>query len=376
MNCPSKDLLRCHADGELSAPEAERIDEHLRSCERCGKQFSALRDRADRIQRTLGMLAPGEGESGTDPAVAYARFVAAEPAPPPRPSLSWRAPVWGSAAACVLVLLFTFAPARSWGQKFLSMLRVQKIAVVPVDLEAATAQLRGSGNEKLIAQLISDNVVVTMKPGDPTQAASAQNATEMAGFPVIALDVLGTPQRISVTGEGAFQMTLDHDRIQAVLDAAGRSDIQVPQSIDGSIVAVHIPKAVHMAYGSCSQAQGGANCINFVQIPSPAVSVPPDLNLAALAQAGLQIAGMDAAEAQAFSQTVDWSSTLVIPIPLNASSYQTIAVDGVNGTLVETPARANFAARYALIWVKNGIIYSLAGSGTSDTALTVAESLH
>jgi anti-sigma factor RsiW len=376
MNCPSKDLLRSYADNELSAPETERLNEHLRYCEHCVEQLTELRDHSERVQKMLGVLTPAENEATTDPALAYACIADAGPTLPRRFLFRWRAPVWGSAAACALILLFSFAPARSWGQKFLSMLRVQKIAVVPVDFETATAQLRNSGNEKMIAQLISDDVVVTMKPGNPVSATDAQNATEMAGFPVTTLDALGAPQRISVTGEGAFQMTLDHDRIQAVLDAAGRSDIQVPESVDGSLVAVHIAKAVHMQYGSCSQAQAAANCVNFVQVPSPTISVPPTLNIAALAEAGLQVAGMDAAEAQAFSQTVDWSSTLVIPIPQNASSYQTIPVDGVNGTLLEAPARGNFTGRYALIWVKNGIVYSLAGSGTPDTALEVAESLH
>ncbi|MGH9639156.1 MAG: hypothetical protein ACRD3Y_03785, partial [Bryobacteraceae bacterium] len=119
-----------------------------------------------------------------------------------------------------------------------------------------------------------------------------------------------------------------------------------------------------------------ANCVNFIQVPSPTVSVPPTLNIAALAEAGLQVAGMDAAQAQAFSQSVDWSSTLVIPVPENAGSYETVPVDGVNGTLIASLPRAHSPGGYALIWVKNGIVYSLAGGGSADTALAVAESLH
>jgi hypothetical protein len=378
MNCPTEDVLRRYADRELSAPE---MDEHLGSCDRCRRRLGEVRERTGRVHELLGVLAP----AGTDPdpAPAYARIASsiatAEPAPPRRASFFRRPPVWSAAAAaCALIFLFTFSPARSWGQRFLTMLRVQKVAVVPVDLQTVTAQLRGSGQQKLIAQFISDNVVVTMKPGAPVTTATPEAAAAMAGFPAIALPALGTPQRISVTGEGAFQMTLDSSRIQALFDAAGRSDLSVPASVNGSLVAVHIPKSVHMQYGTCSKASHvpPAGCVNFIQVPTPTVSVPPSLNIAALAEAGLQVAGMDAAQAQAFSQSVDWSSTLVIPIPENAGSHETVPVDGVNGTLISSLPRPHSPGGYALIWVKNGIIYSLAGGGSADTALSVAESLH
>jgi hypothetical protein len=86
---------------------------------------------------------------------------------------------------------------------------------------------------------------------------------------------------------------------------------------------------------------------------------------------------MSAAEADAFCKTVDWSSTLVIPVPQSGgSSYRTIPVDGVNGTLIEVPPHDNFIGRYALIWVKNGMVYSLGGKGTSSRALAAVESLN
>ncbi|MGH9581506.1 MAG: hypothetical protein ACRD4O_01045 [Bryobacteraceae bacterium] len=379
MKCPATDSLRAYGDKELSAPEFERIEEHLRSCQFCDAQLGALRERANRVGDAMNLLKP-ENEDGADPASAYAAFRAAmSEAEPERSRRSfgfWKTPAWGAAAVCALVLLFSFAPARSWGQRFLSMLRVQKVAVVPVDLSAVTAEVGNSGGEKLIAQLISDNVTVTMKPGKPAPASTPQAASRMAGFPVTTLDALGTPQSISVTDEAGFYMTLDRERIDAVLDQIGRSDIRVPDSVDGSIVAVHIPKAVHLRYGSCSQTGADTACIDFVQVPSPVVSVPPALNVSALAEAALQVAGMSAAEAHAFCQTVDWSSTLVIPVPQDASSYRTIPVEGVNGTLIQAPARGKFPGGYALIWTKNGIIYSVSGEGSADPALAVAESLN
>jgi len=110
-----------------------------------------------------------------------------------------------------------------------------------------------------------------------------------------------------------------------------------------------------------------------VQAPSPTVSVPPDLNMSKIAEAALGLAGMSPAEAHSFCQTVDWSSTMVVPIPRNSSSYETVAVDGVEGTLItETFPQGN---RYSLLWIKNGVIHSLIGHGNSSDALTLAASL-
>jgi len=70
---------------------------------------------------------------------------------------------------------------------------------------------------------------------------------------------------------------------------------------------------------------------------------------------------------------VDWSSTLVVPIPRNSSSYENVSVDGIEGTLItETLSQGN---RYSLLWIKNGVIHSLMGHGSSSDALTLAASL-
>lgn len=392
MNCTTDGTLRAYFDHELSTSESQAIQQHLVSCPACRARVDTIQTGASIAHSQLAALAPGQEE--IDSVLAYSHFCEKYEGReyntwPKRVFGGWRRPVWGGlAAACALIAVLSFAPGRTWAQKILSMLRVQKVAVVPVNLSAVTSPDGDHGREKLLAQLISDNVVVTMKPGEPTSATTVQAASEMAGFKVRTLDGLGPQQRISVSDEGAFHMTLDRDRIQAVLDQAGRSDIQIPASVDGSTIAVHIPKLVNVRYGNCAVAQvrsgagpsptesSGQSCIDFVQVPSPIVSVPPALNITALAEAGLQIAGMSAAEAQAFCKTVDWSSTLVIPVPQNGGSYRTIPVDGVNGTLIEVPPHDNFIGRYALIWVKNGMVYSLRGKGLSSRALAAVESLN
>ncbi len=401
MTCIADGVLRARLDGELGEPERLEVESHLADCAGCRQRAEAIARQAKGVHAILSGLDPLGNEAPADARIAFARFRAEHltPGAPERaPSIVERLfarrlrPVWGAMAALVVVAGFlSFAPARGWAQKILAMLRVQKIAVVTIDPESVAALSPEADNAgKMIGKLISDNLVVTMDPGKPQPAPTADEASQSAGFKVRSLTALALPAQYSVQGEGAFHLTLNRDRLQAIFEEAGRSDIQLPASLDGATIAVHVPRAVFVRYGNCrkpghgdaappDQGQSAApdsGCTFLAQVPSPTVSVPPDLSIGQVAEAALQIGGMSREAAHAFCQTVDWTSTLVIPIPRDASSYQTVAVDGVEGTLI---SMSRFGARhpagYTLLWVKNGIIYSLAGHGDSGNAVALADSL-
>ena len=62
--------------------------------------------------------------------------------------------------------------------------------------------------------------------------------------------------------------------------------------------------------------KGGATprCISLIELPSPVVSAPQEIDPAQIAQVALQFMGMNANDAANFTQTVDWTSTLVLPV--------------------------------------------------------------
>ncbi len=180
-----------------------------------------------------------------------------------------------------------------------------------------------------------------------------------------------------------------------MLDEAAGSVFVLPQEVDGTDVSVNIPSSVSIAFGACPEPskEGVAqremkretetsgspgrvykDCVIFGQIPSPEVSAPASLDIAKLAQLGLEFTGMTAEEAAQFTSTVDWTSTLLVPIPKNAANYEQIAVDGVTGTLIERPS--DDAPQFALLWIKDDIIYTVGGLGNnSQRALEIANSL-
>ena len=407
MTCIHDGILRAHMDGELSGAELAGVTEHLVSCAHCRDLFEKLRAERTQTENLLATLAPAADSIAINSAIAYAQFNRQfGTAPEPKATLIARLfaprwhPAWGLAGlAIVVAILVTVNPVRTWAQRVLAMLRVQKIQVVTID---PTTLMSSSEPEsrpyKLINQFMADNVVVTMDPGKPDIVSNVTKATQLAGYPIRRIGNLGAPRSVEINGETAFQMTINRDRVTTLLDEIGRSDIQIPESANGALIAVHIPKTVISTYGDCpvrhryvssnpqSQAEALAerkmerlanvkdtNCTYLIQAPSPTVSVPPDLNMSDIAEAALELVGMTPAEAHSFCQTVDWSSTLVVPIPRNSSSYETVTVDGVEGTLItETLSQGN---RYSLLWIKHGVIHSLAGHGNSSDALSLAASL-
>lgn len=405
MICIHDGILRARLDGELADAELAEVNQHLASCADCRARFEKLSAQATLTGDLLATLAPTGDDTVMNPTIAYTEF-SSQFGSAVEPKASWVTrlfaprwrPAWGLAAALVLVVVLVGVnPVRMWAQRVLAMLRVQKIAVVSID---PTTLMTGSGPDarpyRLINQFIADNVVFTMEPGRPDVVTDASQAAQVAGYPVRTIGNLGAPQSIQVNGETAFQMTVNRDRVQTLLDEIGRSDIHIPESANGALVAVHIPKVVLSMYGDCplphrystSQSQAehtverklermasikNTNCTYFVQAPSPTVSVPPDLKMSEIAEAALQLAGMSASEAHSFCQTVDWSSTMVVAIPRNTGSYETVTVDGVEGTLItENLSEGN---RYSLLWIKNGVIHSLGGRGNASDALNLAASL-
>ena len=44
---------------------------------------------------------------------------------------------------------------------------------------------------------------------------------------------------------------MDRERLQDVVDQAGRPDLLVPATIDGAMVSVNVPRSITLQYGDC-----------------------------------------------------------------------------------------------------------------------------
>jgi hypothetical protein len=298
----------------------------------------------------------------------------------------WRFAWAASLAAALLLVSLLFPAGRSFAQRLLATLRVEKVQTVALDLPAMNDSKFDRHVQQALRQMISKNVVVTLdEKAQP--ANSQQQASALAGFPVRLLSARTDTPKLHVEGAHAFHMTVDRARLQDVLDQAGRPDLLLPATIEGATVSVQVSRSVAAAYGSCANQEGNSetnsqqetgsdnDCVILLQAPSPVVNVPSDLNLQQLAEIALQFAGMSDVQARQFCQTIDWKSTLVLPVPRSIRSYETVDVNGVQGTLMKTRGHGGGSA-YMLIWVKDGVIYSLINrSGDPNSAVQLASSL-
>ncbi|HEX7976191.1 MAG TPA: hypothetical protein VF498_17410 [Anaerolineales bacterium] len=386
--------LRAILDGEKPG---EAQAGHLAGCLACQQRLAALRTRATRMDERLAFLSPQAGEElpAGAPSGRYAltRFKSKLSNDKEtnmfnrlfttRTRILWA----GVAAALILALVFSFPPVGAWAGQFLGLFRVQQVAVVPVDYSGMQSLAGNSALGQQIGQLLSNSRTMTKKPGNPKTAADAAQASQLSGFTVRLPASESSAPQLLVQGGSAFQFVVNRAQAQALLNEAGRSDLVLPASLDGAKISVKIPSGVTASYGDCPQPSSDegmslkgstgrryANCIVLAEIPSPTVDTPPDVDFKQLAEIGLQFTGMSAEQASQFSQTVDWTSSLVIPIPKNAATYQQVSVDGVTGTLIQRPV--DDAPQYALIWVKNGTIYAISSLGSdSARAIDMANSL-
>ena len=381
-------------DGQLRAAIDHASDrkaiDHLQSCADCRRRADELSAQAQRIGAHFAALDPQTDHTlnvSTALARLQAKRVSAEKEIPMFGKIfnrRYRA-AWAMVALVALVAVsLTLPPVQTWAQGLLAQFRVSKITVVSVNANSVNQLLGNSDMGKQIGQMLSDSVTVIRQPTSPKNAANAIQANQLAGFSVrLPASRSEQPQLVAQDG-GAFQFTVNRARAQKIIDELGASNLKLPASIDGALIKVSIPSSVAAGYGDCPNLLGDAtqgtasrsmaNCIILTQVPSPVIDAPPDFDIVALAELGLQFGGMSKDQAHAFAQTVDWTSTLVVPIPRNAAQYKKITVDGVEGYFIQRAA--NDLPQYAIVWVKNKFIYAISGIGNdTSAAMSMANSL-
>ena len=306
------------------------------------------------------------------------------------PSASKRG-VWLILIAVVVVAGSMSIPGvRNLALKSLQSLRVQKVQAVNANFSPYVDANANPTLHQMVTQMISDKVQVETNEEDHP-VTDVAGARQLAGFDVQLLGARKDAPEIVVGGSHKIAVGVDRARLQAIATEAGHSEIVLPQSLDGKTVEVQVPRSVQVQYGTCPGPTDAtrvvadnitgpsptttqySDCVRLREGPDPIVNVPSGLDIGGLAQIGLETAGMTPSQASDFLHTIDWKATLTLSVPRSLRSYQVVKVDGTNGTLLSMAGRRG--PGYALIWTKNGIVYSLTGFGDSSQAVELADSL-
>lgn len=376
--------LRAYLDDAIDETQRANIERHVASCAACRMRASELQARAHQIAIQLNTLdSPRDVLTST---VALNRFknrtvrkeTVMQKMFAPRYRLAW-----GFVALIALLSIsLTFEPVRVWAEGLLARFRVERVQVLPIDPTRLTELGANQVLAQQISQMIADSVNTTQKPMSPRDVANASEASKVAGFAVRLPTNRTDAPRITAQGGAAFEFKVNRQRAQTLLDQTGNSNLQLPASIDGALIKVNIPVGITAAYGNCPKfdkdtaapSRSMLGCVILTEIPSPTIDAPADLNVQQLAEIGLRFIGLPQNQARELAQTVDWTSTLIVPIPRNSATARQVQVDGVTGYLIQRPL--DDAPEYVIIWVKGGIVYAIGGVGNdTTTALAMGNAL-
>lgn len=267
---------------------------------------------------------------------------------------------WALAGAVLLILAFsfTFPSVRAAASEFLGLFRVQKFAAISISPEQIALF------EKLAKEGLNPGEMhISQEPGAQTIVDSLAEAGTLTGMEPSTITYLGSPETIKVLDGGSGSLVLDLAGARAIVEATGNDPLLLPDSLDGARISIVTFPSIEQEW---------ADGYWLMQTTSPLVEYPEDLgDPIILAQAFLQVMGLDEAEAKRLARDIDWTSTLLLPLPENAVSYHEITVNGVSGMALQDIDSISSA----IIWEKEGIIYILQGKKSPTDLLALAASL-
>jgi hypothetical protein len=266
-------------------------------------------------------------------------------------------------AACltlvlVVVALMAFPSVRAAASDFLGLFRVQKFAPISVSPEQMAVL------EQLGEQGAAPGEFVTVKdPGEPLSVGTVEAAETLTGLDLMQMKGQDNPIDVYVTDDASGYLLVDLAGARAILTAAGVDPMLLPDSLDGATINVTAFDSVQQIY---------QNGVTFMQTPSPIVVYPENLDATVLGEAMLQVMGTEPESARQIAQSIDWTSTLLLPIPQDFATYRDVSVRGSAGVLLQP---IDPEAEPAVVWQQDGMVYMMTGPVGADELLRLANTI-
>lgn len=375
MACYDPGLLRAYLDDALPPEQHAAVVAHLAHCSSCRERLRTLRTSAEQVEALFGPPA-----TLADPTAAFARLKRAldtQPRSIPRRSIMhtqpW-APIrrsWLGAVGAMLavLMLFLFPPVRAAADELLQIFRVRQVVFVPVD-PARINQLEELDVGGLT--LFTEEPTILNTPAPPRDVVSVADAGQAVGFPVrapTALPGAPTESRIVVRDRTLLSVQVNVAALRQLLIIAGITDVTLPDALGDEPITVDVGAWVAQRY------TGEDWSIELYQGRSPDVTLPEGVDLAELGRTGLRVLGMSADEAETISRRIDWTSTLVVPIPTQIEQVRSVTIKNRDGLLVGTSEEDGQG--WLLYWQEQDRFYILEANGaiSEDAVLAAATSL-
>lgn len=280
----------------------------------------------------------------------------------------------GAVAVAMVAGLFSLPAVRAKAGDLLSLFRVQNLTAVPFDPSRLERLKELVESESGGPAMLGFDTEVLRQPGEPREFPTPEAASSAAGLSVRTPNELPrgfTLDKIVVTSEAEARMTANTTQLDAALDLLDIRDMRAPSEWNGRSVTLRMPRAVSMQYVN------GDRRAEFKQAASPEVDLPPGADLAQMGVVALRVLGLSADEAKRTASRIDWNSTLLVPVPIDATAFREVTIHGHKGLLIETtrPKGGGRAGGGLVLWTEQGRVYAIGGNVGTNDLVVMAESV-
>jgi hypothetical protein len=368
---PSDGTLRRSLDEPIAVTGAER--KHVASCARCAERIRRISADAGAVHAML--RSPNAGVDVAAARVRLARTEAASITGAPM-HRSARIPRPGTGRANRLIAGLGLAAAASvvlvvsgGAEDFLSLFQPSQLAAVPV----TASDVRSLAGLASYGSVTGGSSIIF----EPEPNAADAGAAADLGTPVVGDLPAGTtaaPQYAVVSG-GVVTFTFSKDLAEAAAARAGGQLPAMPGGLDGSTLSVLVAPAVVVSYGvdPASLLRGASlpsgQAFIVVETRTPTVT-STGVTVRQLEEYLLSVPGIPPAVASEIRALGDPTQAIPIPIPVDVASGSPVTVNGASGLLIGDSTGLGSA----VIWQRNGVVYAIAGTLTSNEVLGIARS--
>jgi hypothetical protein len=275
----------------------------------------------------------------------------------------WRPVLAGITVLAIMAGVFSFAPTRAVARQLLSVFRVRKFAAIQVSPDESQMEALGEALEDTIfaqePEIVAD--------GPETETESIDEAREAAGFDVRVPEYWpgDDPVTIHVKGYSELAFNVTGDGLRLLVDMADMDTERVPADMGEETVTLAVPAIVQMYTPE----------YHVWQMYNPVVDYPEGIDPRFMGEVALRLLGMPPEEAERFSDTIDWTNTVVIPIPSDVSEFVEVTIAGEDGVLLRPRDMGADSTGRTLLWRKGDVVYAVAGKASSQTLIQIAESM-
>ena len=341
--------------------------QHLESCGDCRTRFEKVSGEARSIATLLAVP-----EAKVDVARALDRV---RSAPAAKPKLGFRLPILRPASR---PMMLAFAAAGVAVGLLVTVIAQDAnvyapSSVTPVPITVADLQA--------LSQLSQYGTISWTKQPQLQVVTGAAEAASMSGLKVPTVGKLPAGVSTNVTYGASSQavavFTFSASKAAAAAAAQGKAMPKMPAGMDGAQLTVTAGPAVAEVFGNFQKPTSGtdisqANLPQMIVVESSApTATSTQVTVKELESFLLAQPGISSQLAAAIRAIGDPSTTLPIPVPIQYATSSKVTVQGVQGVALGD----NTGLGSAVIWVKNGVVYGIAGTVKQSDAINIADNL-